>query len=462
MDSYPTDLLGLMPLHWRQKLLSALPPFRLYQLEKTSVAKGIDTDEIWEELSHLQDCVWGSYLTGKNKLHDNSDTPERENGENLRTRFVNYLSHLLFNEMNRDYACKRITELLHATHVDMLDKSVANGLIYGHVNSLFMFQPPYYLIPFRCPNLTERELYWSLYGNKMLPQSLELYIYNIDSSPLWNQESISQEMMRRLLSKLQSLRLYNHMYKTRQLEEIVNAVTHSSRYKEPPSVMGSLKRLEILRADDRHLSAITPFFTAPNGYSTLTSITISMRPVHYIQATRHLGPLIRHQLHSLQNLELQGFSCCITRNTIHMCDYMFFSSLVAFVLKPRFQSLTLHGFKDLPWLMLEMILEANLRTVPSHNQSILLDDVNVTTRGVLPFWDMDECEEDEEKDEENQFCPAAESKCLEHKRIRFLNSRIPEDVLNWVPENRQSVRKHIGIQPGQSSVHYSSHHRHQV
>lgn len=521
VDQYPVELLGLLPLHWRRSLLEALPPFRLYQLEGTAIAKGIETDEVWGNHSKQQDCVWGEYLNdGRHKdgcaiqqwenLQDslnNGDRTEHTGGhiqqdslnngdrigstgiqqdsltdgdqsrsetptvagnvdshshdtqqqhdhmqydhtrqdkykakrhnthhrrykQDARSRFVNYLSHLLFNEMNRDYACKRVTELLHAIHVDTLEKTVANALVYGHINSLFMYQPPYYLIPFRCPNLTERELYWLLHGNKMLPTSLELYVYNIDSSPLWTQEVISQEMMRRLFSQLRFLRLYNHMSKTIQLEEIVNAVTHSSQYKDQPSDMGSLKHLEFLRVDDRHLSAIVPLLSAPKGYSSLTSITIAMsKPVHYILATRHLGPIVRHQLSSLQHLELAGFSCSISKNTIHMCDYMFFYTLVSFILKPHFRTLTLHGLTDLPWKMLKMLLEANLRTVPSHTQTITFRDVSVTTRGELPFTNTDGVDSDDE--EENQFYPAAERKCLAYKHLLFKSSRVPVEVLRW-------------------------------
>ena len=645
VDQYPVELLGLLPLHWRRALIEALPPFRLYQLEGTALAKGIETDEVWKSHSKRQDCVWGDYLkdgggqeerckdesgldamrisdytdnqdsldddgdeniqqeplndvdhkeqnssqqdsggntdesenhqdsqngidhkeqnsiqhdspsdgehtdekkhqqqslngkeqnsiprdspndsehTGESEQEDEQDTSnsvtthnEHTGGNGIqqdslkdveqnehthksasgssqsdyddqssgtpptgsdndscssgsgtpptvasdndsrshdsqrrdrykskrhnvhhrrkndaRSRFMNYLSHLLFNEMNRDYACKRVTELLHAIHIDTLDKTVANALVYGHINSLFMFQPPYYLIPFRCPNLTERELYWLLHCNKMLPTSLELYVYNLDSSPLWTQETISQEMMRRLFSRLKFLRLYNHMSRIIQLEEIMNAVTHSSQYKEQPSDMGSLTHLEFLRADDRHLSTIVPFFSAPMGYSNLTSITISMsKPIHYILATRHLGPIIRHQLSTLRHLELCGFSCSISRNTIHMCDFMFFSTLVSFILKPHFRTLTLQGFTELPWKMLRMLLEANLRTVPSHTQTITFRDVSVTTRGELPFMDTGDSEDDEE---ENQFYPAAESKCLDYKRILFKSSRIPIEVLEWL------------------------------
>ena len=193
VDSYPIDLLALLPSHLRRKLLSSLPPLRLYQLEQTPLARGINTDQIWERMSTLQDYTWGGYLKGENLNQDSSERPEGSSGgdnksESARTRFINYLSHLLFNEMNRDYACKRMTCLLHATHVDMLAPHVANTLMCGHVGKLFMFQPPAFLIPFRCPNLTERELYCTLCSNKMLPTSLEFYTYNVDFSPLWNQD----------------------------------------------------------------------------------------------------------------------------------------------------------------------------------------------------------------------------------------------------------------------------------
>lgn len=461
VDQYSTELLSHLPLHMRRKLLSALPPFRLYQLEGTSIACGINTNEMWEELSQQQDCVWGGYLKDKASIHREPTTDlQRKDHDSPRVCFMNYLSHLIFNEMNRDYACKRITELLHAIHVDMLEPSVANGLICGHVSSLFMFQPPYHLIPFRCQNLTERELYWLLHSNWMLPTSLELYAYNIEFSPLWNQDVISQGMMRRLLSKLSFLRIYSHAYRTIQLEDIADAVTHSSNYKDPPSNLGSLKHLEVLRADDRDLATIVPYFSAPHGYSNLTSLTISMRPVSYIQATRHLGIVILHQLKTLQHLELRGFSCFIYHNQIHLRDFTFFSSLVSLILKPRFCTLTLHRFKDLPWVMLRMMLQANLRTVPSHKQTITLRDVNITTNGVYPtFLEEDDSDSDSGKDDENQFCPASESKCLEYKRIHFLNTKIPLEVLNWFQSidglylntlefNRVQVEIHLTIDNG--------------
>ena len=437
IDQYPVETLALLPKHWRRCLLSALPPFRLYQLENTVLAKDIDTVEMWTKLSQLKDSVWSSYLMKKNREGqiEGSGTTRNWEGssDSLRMRFINYLSYLLFNAMNRDYTCKRITELLHATHIDLLDKSLANGLIYGHINSLFMFQPPYYLIPFRCPNMRERELYWSLYSNRMFPTSLELYTSNLDSSPLWNQEFVSQEMMSRLLHKINFLCLYNRAYSTEQLEKIINAVTHSNKYKEPPSEMGSLKYLEILRATDKHLSTIAPFFSGPHGYSTLISIIISMRSLQYFQASSFLSSFLKNQLNTLQHLELKNFTCSIARNTIKVGDYMLFMNLAAFILKPQFRSLTLNNFRNIPWKLLQMVVESNLRTVPSHNQTIIIQDSTVTTKGEMPFTEIEESDNEDENEEEkeNQFCPAWDRKCLRHKRIHFQDAIIPIDVFNF-------------------------------
>ncbi len=48
LDSYQVDLLALLPLQLRQRLLSILPALDLYRLEHTSVAAKVDVNEIWK------------------------------------------------------------------------------------------------------------------------------------------------------------------------------------------------------------------------------------------------------------------------------------------------------------------------------------------------------------------------------------------------------------------------------
>lgn len=38
---------------------------------------------------------------------------------------------------------------------------------------------------------------------------------------------------------------------------------------------------------------------------------------------------------------------------------------------------------------------------------------------------------------ENQFCPAAESKCLQHKHLHFRKTRIPSQVLDWFEDTER-------------------------
>ena len=48
LEHYPPELLALLPLRLRYRLLANVPVLDLCQLEHTSVAEGIDLESIWE------------------------------------------------------------------------------------------------------------------------------------------------------------------------------------------------------------------------------------------------------------------------------------------------------------------------------------------------------------------------------------------------------------------------------
>ena len=50
LDSYPVDWLALLPLQTRHRLLTNLPILDLCRLDHTTVAEGIDIDDIWKSL----------------------------------------------------------------------------------------------------------------------------------------------------------------------------------------------------------------------------------------------------------------------------------------------------------------------------------------------------------------------------------------------------------------------------
>ena len=54
VHEFPPHELALLPRHIRRGLLSQISPTHLLHLEQTSVAKGIDTEEIWRDISYSQ------------------------------------------------------------------------------------------------------------------------------------------------------------------------------------------------------------------------------------------------------------------------------------------------------------------------------------------------------------------------------------------------------------------------
>ena len=48
LENYPPEVLALLPLRLRYRLLANVPVLDLFQLEHTSVAAGVDLESIWE------------------------------------------------------------------------------------------------------------------------------------------------------------------------------------------------------------------------------------------------------------------------------------------------------------------------------------------------------------------------------------------------------------------------------
>ena len=75
LDSYPVKLLALLP-HWlRYRLLNNIPVLDLCHLEHTSVARGVDTDEIWSSR-------WERSQVSESIVHTLSPVPRSETLDN--------------------------------------------------------------------------------------------------------------------------------------------------------------------------------------------------------------------------------------------------------------------------------------------------------------------------------------------------------------------------------------------
>ena len=70
LDSYPIDILAMLPRHLRHHLLSNLPNYDLNRLDHTDVAEGIDTEKIWKQSFRAHGAVAESHRSKLTSVFD--------------------------------------------------------------------------------------------------------------------------------------------------------------------------------------------------------------------------------------------------------------------------------------------------------------------------------------------------------------------------------------------------------
>jgi len=389
LESYPCHELALLPKHWRHALLRTIAPIHVYQLEKTAVADTIDTEHIWEEMSHLTDSVWASYSL----LDSYCDS--------LRDRYISYICHLLFNEQNRAYVVNRITQLLFAVHTSRLDNDTTKSLTH-HIQSLFIALPPYYLVPFRCPVSTEMETVSLLVETGALPKVLEIYVSHFCHTKLW--EERNTRILGQLLSAVRSLKVYC-TNNSSVMKELLKEVTESTK--------DCLRWLELCEATVATVWCISPYLTAPSGYQGLTKLHLSMRK-HGFEIGPEIADIIFHQLNSLESLSLKHFWTDSISNIEEFC-----SAVVVLIGQPQFQRLKLEHFISFPLEAVQLIIHAQLSSSPFKTQYIHFEHMRIiNSKGAkLVSADVDS------------------STCKEtgfHKHLYLTSVTFPPDLLEWI------------------------------
>ena len=389
LESYPCHELALLPKHWRQALLRTIAPIHVYQLENTAVADTIETEDIWEEMSHLTDSVWASYSIMDSQF------------DSLRDRYVSYICHLLFNEQNRSYVVNRVTQLLFAVHTSRLDNDITKSLTH-HIQSLFIALPPYYLVPFRCPVSTEVETISLLVETGALPKVLEIYVDHLLHTELW--KARNKIILGRLLGAVRSLKIYCSRNNS-AAKGLLKLVTESTK--------DGLRWLEICEATVATVWCISPLLTAPIGYQGLTKLHLCMLQ-HGFEIGPELADIIFHQLNSLESLSLKHFWSDSVSNMEEFC-----SAVVALIGQPQFQRLKLEHFIGFPLEAVQLIIHAQLSSSPFKTQYIHFEHMRMTgskeTKQVPADVDSSSCKESGP-----------------HKHLYLTSVTFPLDLLEWI------------------------------
>ena len=398
LDSFSSDCLALLPKAWRRRLLLTVSPLQLYKLEVTDVAKDIDTNEIWYEISTLNDSVWASYVIAETEgsresreLMINDPSERQRTRYSLRIRFFNYICHLFFNTSDRSYVRKRLNNLIFTIHKDKLDSSVVNRLLNTHIQSMFMFSEPYYLVPFRCKNFSESAILKIMIEEGALPKALEVHTKHLSKTELWKLPQHGYLITSQLFGDLQYLTLHCTQSSIPFNEMLCSALgpffKKQSYFSHGHS---SLRSLEVLKAYPKSIEGMAFHLSAPNGYNKLKKLYILTK--ESCAVNRYLSNIIDNQLQSLEHLTLSGF---YFKNDDENCDLALYQNgqglattlehvLSQLTCKPHFRHLKLDNFNNIPQSVVQRITDAYLRGLPRHKQKLQFTNCSIKRGEIDP------------------------------------------------------------------------------
>ena len=417
--SYPASVLAMLPKRWRESLLASVPLYSLIQLERTEVARGIDTWAVWEAESSLLNSVWASYT-----LMDSAE-------DSWRDCFVGYLCHLLFNGHNQAYVAQRASELLFALHRHKLPTTTAQRLLASHVQSLFIPLPQsYYIVPFSLHSIHSTsvvDLVLFLIQHLALPKVVELNATTLESSPLWKNRM--DGLFGQLLSNVRSLRL-----SACRSERFVVLVAIAAVVANPKPM---LEWLELWDAETSVLASAFDLFSPPSGYSGLVRLTVQQKtnpprakPVRlgvYHNASS-LGPslssMLSHQV-ALEQVTLHSVHCDSAAASEVLC-----SSLALLLRRPHFEKLTLQKFSCLRLSDVKRLVATLLAACPASRLTLCLVNCEVVSSALSPVSTR------VLRSTANSHLPKLNPSRLDgfHKCLHLNAVEVPFELIEWLAE----------------------------
>ena len=369
LDQYSPAQLALLPRRLRQFLLQIVPPFQLFWLAKTPVGSGINTDGTWEEMSALSDSIWASY-----RILDSVE-------DSWQDRFVGYICHLLFNQQNRSYAVKRISQLMFALHKERLEEDTVSALART-IQSLFISVPPCYLVPFRCPVADENSIASLLVEHLALPKVLEIDSETLMDTKLWQFRMKPNSQLRLLFRSVRSVSFICHPKNSSVVVFILKEATQS--------VLGGLKWVQLWNSDRDTILSITPVLSAPNGYKGLRKLhflpkfsghTSSRRTSSRTRASRYrigdIGPNLFTIICNQTALESVSLSCILFDS---WSEAQIFGSGLAFLIgQPQLQTLKIQHCERLPLESLQLLILAQLASTPNSQQYLTFESMDIAS-----------------------------------------------------------------------------------
>ena len=364
---YSPQELALLPVHHRHALLRAIAPVYFYCLEQTAVAKGIDTDAIWTEITELPRDSQTGYVAN---MSDRPIIILDSYKDGLGAQHLAYVWHFFLGQLGLNHNTR--VKMTFATHTNMLKERTAQFL-KSHNQPWFVpivlnqDCQGYNLAPTHCTKMSEIEAAAHLTEIGALPRVLDL---SIGSSVFWQQRKngVLQQFLQ--MSQLRRVKLNFEWPETAIGHSILRTVTQSA--------VPTFKSLELSNLHMDSLSVLVPLFSGLEGYSGLKDLKAELHFKTQNLSAQYplLASIVAHQT-ALESLDLSQLGQ-FPKDTE---GERFILALTSLLGQPQFKTLRLCWCEGLPLAALQAIVEAFMSSSPQREQHLILISMNIV---VLP------------------------------------------------------------------------------
>ena len=363
LDDYPLEAtLARLPRHLRHTLLLNVAPVHLAWLDKTQVARGIDTGSIWERfVQHSEEGVHKAWLNHIKKAGpEESDVCDMFISFIYSKLFVTNQWHAYSVSQNRDMFHYPLSVFLYGLAEPMVEEGVLKVAqnsprsLVGKVDSFTCCVPNY------SPVLDGFEsVCATLLSYGIFPKFLKTSISSYDNLIAIGSSRGRPYQLEQMFCACSPTTKELHMTLSDRIPDDVVTVTRI--FSGLASCSDScLSTVDLRRVAEVTLSSIAPILANPRLFLTIKSLSLHL----FHGSEQFIPPLIKILNHQTS---LQFLSLSFERTTCGSLGQDFVSSLSQVFAYPKFREMELKQLIDFPVVG---VISAFLRSSTAHQQTL--------------------------------------------------------------------------------------------
>ena len=365
LDDYPIETtLARLPRHLRHTLLLNVAPVHLAWLDKTQIARGIDTDSIWERfLQHGDQGIHKAWL----KQVTEEPSPEEPDARDIFVSFV-YSKLFITNQwhailsQNRDMYCYPVSVFLYGLAEPLVEEGVLKVAqnsprsLIGKIDSLVCCVPNYSpvldIFESICSTLSSYDIF---------PRVLKVSISSCDNLVAIGNNSGRAYQLEQIFLACSATTKELHVALNDRIPDDVITVTRIFSGLASCSD-ARLSTVDLRRVAEATLSSIAPILADPRLFLKIESLSLHL----FHGSERFIQPLIKILNHQTS---LQFLSLSFERTTCGSLGQEVVSSLSQVFAYPNFREMELKKQTD---FAVVGVISAFLLSSTVHQQTLRL------------------------------------------------------------------------------------------